>query len=213
MRPDPDPDPALQPPASSSPSPSPPDRVFTLREEDAADVGDIDAITRAAFQRHPFSQQTEHLIVRGLRAAAALRLSLVAVQDGTVIGHVAFSPVRIDGADTGWCGLGPLSVAPGHQRQGVGSALVRSGLRRLRAQGAAGCVVLGEPAYYTRLGFGPCPGLLPAGVPAALFMALTLRDAVPPGTVPQGAVPQAAVPQGAVRYHPAFDVLPPGSPA
>lgn len=200
MRPDPD-------PAPPPPLPLPlPDRVFTLREEDAGDVGDvgdvcdIDAITRAAFQRHPFSQQTEHLIVRGLRAAAALRLSLVAVQDGTVIGHVAFSPVSIDGADMGWCGLGPLSVAPGHQRQGVGSALVRSGLRRLRAQCSAGCVVLGEPAYYTRLGFGPCPGLLPAGVPPQLFMALALADAGTPG----------ALPRGTVRYHSAFEVARPG---
>ena len=173
----------------------PPDLVFTLREEDAADADAIEALTREAFQGHAFSQQTEHLIVRALRAAGALRLSLVAVQDGVVIGHVAFSPVSIDGAYTGWCGLGPLAVVPRHQRRGVGSALVRSGLRRLRAHGAAGCVVLGEPAFYTRLGFAPCPGLQLAGVPPELFMAQAL---------------DGAVPQGTVRYHPAFDV-PPGA--
>ena len=180
----------------SDPSPpqNPPDRVFTLREGDADDADAIDALNRAAFLGHAFSQQTEHLIVQGLRAAGALRLSLVAVQDGTVIGHAAFSPVDIDGATSGWCALGPLAVAPAHQRQGVGRALVRSGLRRLAAQGAAGCVVLGTPAYYAPLGFGPCPGLLPAGVPAPLFMAQAF---------------DGAVPRGLVRYHPAFDVQPP----
>ena len=85
---------------------------FVIREEDADDVDAIDAVTRDAFRTHPFSRQTEHLIVHGLRAAGALSLSLVATVDGDVIGHVAFSPVSIDGASGVWWGLGPVSVAP-----------------------------------------------------------------------------------------------------
>lgn len=175
----------------AAPPPPPPDRVFTLREADAADADAIDTLTRDAFRGHAFSQQTEHLIVRRLRAAAALRLSLVAVQDGLLLGHAAFSTVCIDGADTGWCGLGPLAVAPAHQRQGIGRALVRSGLRRLAAQGAAGCMVLGDPGYYRPLGFAPCPGLQPAGVPPELFLALPFGGEVP---------------RGGVNYHPAFEM-------
>jgi putative acetyltransferase len=109
----------------------------------------------------PFSRQTEHQIVRGLREAGALKLSLVATMDGRVVGHVAFSPVMVGAQDPGWWGIGPVSVAPAHQRSGIGSSLIRSGLRRLRESGVAGCVVLGDPAHYGRFGFfAACgPGL------------------------------------------------------
>ena len=132
---------------------------FVIREEGADDVDAIDAVTRDAFRPHPFSVQTEHLIARGLRAAGALSLSLVATVDGGVIDHVAFSPVSMDSASGVWWGLGPVSVAPVRQRSGVGSALIRSGLRRLAERGVAGCVVLGDPAYYRRFGFGPSGNL------------------------------------------------------
>ena len=99
-----------------------------IRPETAADVDAIDRITRAAFQHHPHSDQTEHLIIVRLRAAEALTLSLVAEQDGQVIGHAAFSPVTFSDGSAGWYGLGPIAVAPRHQGQGVGSALVQQGL-------------------------------------------------------------------------------------
>lgn len=159
---------------------------FTLRDENADDVDAITALTLAAFTGHPYSRQTEPLIVRSLRTAGALRLSLVASLEGELIGHAAFSPVAIDGRTGGWLGLGPLSVAPRWQRRGVGSALVRSGLRRLSERGAAGCVLVGDPAYYGRFGFAPRPGLVLPGVPARHFMALALpggADALPTGTV------------------------------
>ena len=166
---------------------------FVIRDETPEDAAAIEAVTRAAFREHPFSQQTEHLIVRGLREAGALRLSLVATLDGEVVAHAAASPVAIGGAAVNWCGLGPVSVGPVWQRRGIGSALVRSALRRLHERGAAGCVVLGDPGYYRRFGFAPQPGLVYPGPPPDHFMAVVLHGPVA---------------SGEVTYHPAFDAQP-----
>jgi putative acetyltransferase len=179
--------PTMQPPAP----PPPPDLLhFVLRDEAADDALAIEQVTQAAFRDHRCSRQTEHLIVRALRAAGALKLSLVATVDGGVVGHAAFSPVTLNGRDAAWWGLGPVSVMPALQRSGIGSALIRSGLRRLRERGVAGCVVLGEPALYGRFGFSAQAGLVCPGLPAEHFMAWA---------------PDGAVPAGEVRYHPAFD--------
>ena len=126
-------------------------RQMAIRAEQPADCGSIGAITRAAFRDHPFSQQTEHRIVRALRAADALSLSLVATIDEAVVGHAAFSPITVDGRDEGWFGLGPVSVWPNRQRRGIGSALIRDGLARLCAQGAQGLRGVGRPAVLPAL--------------------------------------------------------------
>ncbi len=168
-------------------------RPLVIRDEAPGDEAAIDRVTQAAFRDHPFSRQTEHRIVRGLREAAALRLSLVALLDGDVVGHIAFSGVTIGGLDRGWWGLGPVSVLPAHQRAGIGGALVRSGLRRLGERDVPGCVVLGDPAYYRRFGFAPQPALVLPGPPPGHFMAVALSGAVP---------------RGEVSYHAAFDATP-----
>jgi putative acetyltransferase len=80
---------------------------------------------------------------------------------------------------------------PSHQRSGIGSALIRSGLRRMGERGTPGCVVLGDPAYYGRFGFAPQAGLVYPGPPADHFMALTL---------------QGPAQAGEVAYHAAFAV-------
>lgn len=165
--------------------------ALDIRPERPADATAIDALTRLAFAGQPFSQQTEHLIVRGLREAGALTLSLVAATADEVIGHVAFSPVTIAGADIGWWGLGPVSVAPAQQRRGIGSALIRQGLRQAAERGVAGCVVLGDPHYYGRFGFMHSASLRYPGPPAEHFMALALH---------------APMPAGQVSFHLAFDV-------
>lgn len=162
---------------------------LVIRQEDVTDAVSIDAVTRAAFRDHPFSRQTEHLIVRGLRDTGALSLSLVAALQGEVVGHLALSAVTIGGQTGRWWGLGPVSVMPSRQRVGIGSALIRSALRRMRDVGVGGCVVLGDPAYYICFGFAARVGLIYPGVPAAHLMALALHDAVPVGEV---------------TYHPAF---------
>lgn len=161
-----------------------------IRPERAADIGAIDALLRAAFEDHPHSDGSEHQVVERLRARGRLALSLVALDGGGIVGCLALSPVAIDGVESGWMGLGPLAVAAASRRRGIGAALVEAALARLDAAGAAGCVVLGEPAYYGRFGFRRAAALRYPGPPAGYFM-------VRPG---QG-VP---VPAGIVRYDEAF---------
>lgn len=157
--------------------------MIIIREETAADIDAISAVTRSAFANLAISQQTEHLIIRSLRAAKALAVSLVAECDGRVIGHVAFSRVAISDGSPDWYGLGPLSVLPEMQRQGVGKELVGQGLSRLRKVGAAGCCLVGDPQYYERFGFRSQTGLIYEGVPEPYFMALPFGSAIPQGTV------------------------------
>jgi putative acetyltransferase len=156
-----------------------------IRRETPDDLPAIEAVTIAAFANAPHTSHTEQFIVRALRANNELTLSLVAEDQGQVIGHAALSPVTItDGhgrKTAGWYGLGPISVLPARQGQGIGSRLMEQALAELRAQHAAGCVLLGEPAYYARFGFRAHAGLQLPGVPPAYFMALALHGPVPEG--------------------------------
>lgn len=145
-----------------------------IRAETPADISTIRALTEAAFINVEHSSQTASAIVDALRAAGALPLSLVAEQDGKIVGHIAFSPVLIDGKDLGWFGLGPVSVWPHLQRSGIGSALIREGLQQLRQRGAAGCVLLGDPDYYRRFGFSSDDALRYGDVPPEYFQSLIL---------------------------------------
>ena len=162
-----------------------------IRNETVADVRAIEAVTVAAFLNAPHTSHTEHFIVDALRNDGKLTISLVADVRGTVVGHVAVSPVSISDGATGWYGLGPISVAPEYQRRGVGSRLMREALRVLREQGAAGCVLLGEPAYYSRFGFQVDPNLSLPGVPSEYFLAVSF---------------DASRARGIVSYHSAFNV-------
>lgn len=128
-----------------------------IRHETAEDTQAIGEVTACAFQHAPHTSHTEQHIVSGLRRAGKLAISLVAEADGTVVGHVAISPVSISSGASGWFGLGPVSVLPQHQGRGIGSQLIREALRLLRGSGASGCVVLGEPRYYGRFGFQADP--------------------------------------------------------
>jgi putative acetyltransferase len=155
-----------------------------IRSERPTDQDVIRSITIAAFAGKAYSQGTEHLIVDGLRDANALTVSLVAEMGDSVVGHAAFSAVTIDGADLGWYGLGPISVQPEFQLQGIGSKLVRQGLNLLQELGAKGCVLEGGPQYYGRFGFKSRSGLTYAGAPAAeYFMALPFTNDIPQGSV------------------------------
>ncbi|WP_322041957.1 N-acetyltransferase [Paraburkholderia sp. J67] len=154
-----------------------------IRDELPADIPAIHALTEAAFLHAPHTSHTEQFIVDALRAAAELAVSLVAVDGGEIVGHVALSPVALSDGSTGWFGLGPISVAPERQREGLGSRLVERALDALRARQAAGCVLLGDPAYYRRFGFTPEPALVLPGVPAEYFQAIALNGPVPTATV------------------------------
>ncbi|MDI1249926.1 MAG: N-acetyltransferase [Lacunisphaera sp.] len=173
---------------------------FLIRNETPADIAAITDVTVAAFRTLAISGHTEHFIVEALRAAQALTVSLVAEIDGRVIGHIAFSPVTMADGTPGWYGLGPVSVLPEFQRQGIGQALIQEGLARLKAINARGCCLVGHPTYYTKFGFQNTPGLVLEGVPPEVFFALSL---------------DGPMPQGAVAFHAGFraDAQPAGAAA
>ena len=154
-----------------------------IRMEQNQDIPAIHSLIQAAFQHAPHTSHTEHLIVEALRHAHVLTISLVAEVEGHIVGHVAVSPVSISNGATDWYGLGPVSVLPDMQRQGVGSRLIEAVLAQLRKKSAAGCVVLGESEYYQRFGFKIEPSLVLAGVPREYFMALSFNKDVPSGNV------------------------------
>lgn len=152
-----------------------------IRPESPADAPAIFAVTEAAFRTAAHSAGTEQFIVNALRRARALTVSLVAELDGSVIGHVAVSPVTVTDGAPGWYGLGPISVQPQYQRSGVGSQLMQAALHALREQGAAGCLLVGDPAYYRRFGFEAATGLTYPGVPPEYFMGVSFGPPLPRG--------------------------------
>jgi putative acetyltransferase len=154
-----------------------------IRKETASDIDAITQVTIAAFNTLPISNHTEQFIIKALRDAGALTISLVAEIDGHVVGHVAFSPVTISDGATGWYGLGPVSVLPDYQRQGIGKALINRGLSMLKEMGAQGCALVGDPNYYKRFGFRSYPELVHEGVPQEVFLVLPFTEEMPKGTV------------------------------
>ncbi len=163
---------------------------ITTRPEAAADAPAIAALIAEAFLRAAHTSHTEQHIVNALRATRALAISRVAESRGAIVAHVAASPVSVADGSPGWFGLGPLSVQPSLQRRGIGSQLAREALRLLRMQGAAGCVVLGDPDYYGRFGFRADPGMFLPGAPPEYFQVLPFGRTLP---------------RGAVTYHQAFN--------
>jgi putative acetyltransferase len=164
---------------------------ITVRPEVPSDIADIEALTVAAFLNAPHTSHTEHLIVNALRESDNLTISLIAEVDGKIVGHVAVSPISISDGSQGWYGLGPISVIPDYQSVGIGSQLMRQALATLRELGASGCVVLGEPEYYSRFGFKAEPSLVLPDVPPEYFQAISFH---------------APIPIGLVSYHESFNV-------
>jgi len=156
---------------------------IVIRAETSADIDAITEVTRAAFETLEISNHTEQFIIEALRAAKALMVSLVADLDGRVVGHVAFSPVTISDGTHDWYGLGPVSVLPEYQRNGVGKALIQRGLSRVEDLNAQGCCLVGNPDYYKRFGFKNMPGFVHEGVPPEVFLALSFDGYIPQGTV------------------------------
>ena len=173
--------------------------MIFVRAETEADVPAVRQLNELAFGR-----PQEAALVDALRAAAHPHVSLVAVEDGEVVGHIFFSPVSIEpdepvstnAAAAGMAlGLAPMAVLPDQQNRGIGSQLVREGLRACRSLGCEVVVVLGHPGYYPRFGFVTASrkGLrCEYDVPDEVFMATELS----PGAL-------AGV-RGLVKYHPAF---------
>ena len=158
---------------------------------------DIPAIRRV--NRQAFGENTEADLVNQLRENGALTLSLVALAEGKVVGHIAFSPVRIVGGageERNAIGLAPMAVLPEHQRKGLGSKLIREAFPILRKRGHTRVVVLGHPEYYPRFGFIPADQF---GIrwehdcPAEAFMVKELEDGAFDGIT------------GIVKFRPEFE--------
>jgi putative acetyltransferase len=126
-----------------------------IRRETAADQAAIHAVHSAAFRREEGVTPIEAPLVDELRAEGDLinALSLVAVHDETVVGHVCCSRARLGDDPAAAVGLGPLGVLPAYQAAGVGSALMHAVVGAADALGYGLVVLLGEPAYYSRFGF------------------------------------------------------------
>lgn len=163
--------------------------IIIIREEQPKDIQYIDDITVAAFLDAQHSDHTEQFIVKSLRESGALTISLVAEDQGAVLGHVALSLVTISDGAENWYGLGPISVLPDKQGKGIGSMLMKAAIQALQEINAGGCVLLGDPNYYQCFGFKPYEGLVLPDVPPEYFHAIVL---------------QGDLPQGDVTYHEAF---------
>jgi putative acetyltransferase len=131
-----------------------------IRNETISDIDAISKVTIDAFQNLAISNHTEQFIINALRDANVLTISLVAEEDGKVVGHIAFSPIAISDGSLNWYGLGPISVLPKYQKQGIGKSLILKGLSLLKDMGGQGCALVGDPNYYKRFGFKNIPDLI-----------------------------------------------------
>lgn len=162
-----------------------------IRSEHAGDISAVRAVNRAAFET-----DAEARLVDALREQAEPIISLVADENGSILGHIFFSPVTLSGqAELKIMGLAPMAVVPAQQRRGVGSALVNAGLERCKQLGYSAVIVLGHPEYYPRFGFTPASRFgmgCEYEVPDEVFMALELEPGVMCGK------------SGTIRYHAVF---------
>lgn len=154
-----------------------------IREEALRDAQAVFDLTQAAYAPMPFADGNEADLPARLRADGMLTLALVAEEAGRIVGEVAFSPAALSGSDGQWHALGPISVAPDRQRQGIGRALVAEGLSRLRAAGSDGVVLIGNPEVYHHYGFASFPGLTYRDLDTSLVMAHAFGDRQPSGEI------------------------------
>ncbi len=165
-----------------------------IRPETGADLAAVGEVNRLAFGR-----EAEARLVDDLRDGGYARLSLVAQEEGRIVGHVMFSEavIRTGGGEVGALALGPVGVIPERQGRGVGSALIREGLDRCVREGHRIVLLLGHPGYYPRFGFSAeRAGNLSSPYSGDAFMALELAPGALSGVVgefefapPFGAVP------------------------
>ena len=169
--------------------------MIVIRDETDSDYEAVHRVNELAFDR-----PEEANLVESLRDAVPDLISLVAVSDHDVIGHILFSPVTVKGADSDFqaIALGPMAVLPEHQRTGIGSQLVRNGLDRCVRAGENIVFVVGHPRFYPRFGFVPARPLgfeCEYAVPDDVFMVTELEEGALAGL------------SGMVRYHPAFNMV------
>lgn len=157
--------------------------ILTIRPEQPEDISEIREVIKRAFKSASHSNNKEHHIVDALREHGQLYLSRVAEVDGQMMGHIAVSPVRLSSGAKHWYGIGPVSIIPDYQSKGGGSRLIESTLHQLKDSGANGCVLVGDPSYYTRFGFKHISTLTCQDIPQGYFMAIAFNDQCPRGSV------------------------------
>ena len=153
-----------------------------IRAETPRDYEAIHTVTEMAFRNRPYAGGDEQDVIVRLRRANALTKSLVAIDDGELIGQITFSPATNADRSGPWFALGPVSVTPKRQNQGVGSELIRQGIAALETLGALGCILTGNPAYYRRFGFELSPQTVPEVESAEYFMLKPLSGGPATGT-------------------------------
>ncbi len=165
---------------------------MNIRPESSEDISAVHRVNAEAFET-----ETEANLVDALRQSGIPLISLVAEIKGELVGHILFSPMTDSaGAKIPVAGLAPMAVSPAHQKQGIGSALVKEGLAQCKAAGYRAVIVLGHPDYYPRFGFVPASQYdisCQYEAPDEAFMALELEP---------GALSRLS---GIVKYHPLFD--------
>jgi len=167
--------------------------VIIIRRERPSETSAVRRVNEQAF-----GQRAEADLVDALRQRDEFLISLVAIEDEQVVGHILFSPVTVQSDRASWSamGLGPMAVLPQHQGKGIGSQLVEVGLEECRKTGHEVVVVLGHPEFYPRFGFEPSKPLgirWEKEVPEEVFMVTELREGALAGR------------RGVVKYLPEFD--------
>jgi putative acetyltransferase len=155
--------------------------MIAIRKEEPKDRDAVHQLNLIAFENGP-----EAALVDQLRASCKEYLSFIAVENGSVIGHILFTPATVEDCSAVGMGLAPMSVLPSQQRKGVGSRLVQYGLEFLRNAGCPFVIVLGHPGYYPRFGFELASKYQLRsqweGVPDDAFMIVVFDNGVVPKT-------------------------------
>ena len=169
--------------------------MLTIRPERPEDIPVVWQVNAAAFGR-----SAEADLVDTLRGRGVVTLSLVAIEEAPIVGHILFTPVTIERKEETHTAvaLGPLAVLPAHQNRKIGSQLVTAGLAACRSAGHGVVIVLGHPGYYPRFGFVPAfrHGIRwEQDIPDEVFMVVELLPGALSGV------------RGVVRYQPEFAAL------
>lgn len=163
------------------------DTQIHIRPERPDDTARICDLTQTAFAPTAHCDGDEGPAIDALRDAGDLSLSLVICENDIIIGQASFSPATIGdepaNGDESWVALGPISVLPTHQGKGYGRALIEHGLAQMRARGARGCVLIGDPKLYVRFGFVSSGHCTYANLDPAFVQYITFRGAEPKGEV------------------------------
>jgi predicted N-acetyltransferase YhbS len=158
--------------------------TITIRKETPEDYARVIELTEKAFKTMEFSDQTEGKLVENLRNSENFisDLSLVAELNGQVVGHILFTPLQIKNEQNSYTSLvlGPVSVLPEFQKQGIGGKLIRAGHQKAKELGFQSVILIGHPEYYPRFGYKTASGW---GLKVAMelpsddvFMAVELTD-------------------------------------